>query len=166
MPCAPSIDPVKAAMAYNLAEAVFAKNEIARRTTISEASVRDILNKHGRWGVVAEKPVFAKLRAEQKLVLEASYRTSAAKFLERSMEEAKLEKASTYQLVIASSIALDKSQLLAGEPTEITASVNIHAIQGLDRLASILSQALMPASNDVPHETIEVEPQGNQEVKT
>ena len=156
MPGAPSINPIKAAIAYNLAEAGFAKNEIARRTTISEASVRDILNKHGRWGEIAEKPVFAKLRAEQKLVLEAGYRASAAKFLDRSLEEAKLEKASTYQLVIASSIALDKSQLLAGEPTEITASINLHAIQGLDRLAAMLSQSLLPQPDDVPRETIEV----------
>ena len=166
MPGAPSIDPAKAALAFNLEEAGYNPTQIAPKADLNRASVYDILKKHGRWGEIADKPVFQKLRQEQNQHLEAGFRTASAQLLARSLDEEKLQKASTYQLVIASSVAIDKARLLAGEPTEITASVNIHAIQGLDRLASLLSQSLLPPSNDVPRETIEVEPQGNQEVKT
>ena len=165
MPGAPPIDPVKAAMAMELADTGYMGSQIARKTGLAQTTVHDILNRHGRWGEVAEQPVFAKLRRDQQIHLEAALRTASAKLLDRAMDEDKLAKASTYQLVIASSIALDKSRLLAGEPTEITASVSLVAIQGIDRLASMLSQALLP-SNDVPRETIEIKAEQKQEVKT
>src|SRR3990167_2092476 len=152
MPGAPSIDPKKAMTALNLEAAGHTGNAISAITGLARSSVRDILRGHGRWGEVADKPVFARLRAEQQVHLEAAFRTAAAEFLARSTDEDKLQKASTYQLVIASSIALDKSRLLAGEPTEIVATYNLHAIEGIDRLASILSQSLL-SSNDVPRET-------------
>ena len=166
MPGAPQIPYHKAAAADALAQYGFSTPEIAAKTDISQRTVYDIINRHGRWGEVAEKPVFARLRAEQNQHLEASFRLAAAKSLALAFDPVKLEKASYYQLIVGSSIALDKSRLLAGEPTEITATINLHAIQGLDRLATILSHTLLPQSNDVPRETIEINPQGNQAVKT
>ena len=166
MPGAPMIDPVKAAQAVALGEMGYPSTQIAPIVGINDRSIRDILNKHGRWGELADTPVFTKLRLEQKKVLEASYRAGAGKLLARAFDEDKLEKASTYQLVIASSIALDKSQLLAGEPTEITATVNLHAIEGLDRLATLLSRTLLPTSNNVSREAIEIKAEQKQGVKT
>jgi hypothetical protein len=49
-----------------------------------------------------------------------------------------IDKASFYQLVFGAAIMMDKVRLLAGEPTEIHASLNIHAVTTLDKLAAIL----------------------------
>ena len=154
MPGAPGIDPAKAAMAMELAD-THNPTQIAAITQLKRTSIYDILGKHGHWGEIADRPVFIKLRQQQQAHLEAAFRAGSAKLLERAFDEDKLQKASTYQLVIASSIAVDKARLLAGEPTEITASVSLVAIQGIDRLASILSQSLL-SSNDVLRETIEI----------
>ena|SRR3990167_1914014 len=143
MPGARSIDPVKAAVAFNLFEAGYAKNDIARRTGISEASVRDILAKHGRWGEVAERPVFARLRADQNLHLEAAFRAGSAVLLARAFEESKLKKASTFQLVIAASTALDKSRLLAGESTSNIAIAHHVEVQDLNIAADRIAHSLL-----------------------
>ena len=132
----------------NLAEAGYSGQEIARNTGLNNRSVYDVLHRHGRWGEVAEKPVFIRLRAEQNQHLEAAFRSAAAEFLVRSMEEDKLAKASTYQLVIASSIAIDKARLLAGESTENVAHLHLHEIPALDRLAEKLGQTLLQRQSE------------------
>jgi len=38
---------------------------------------------------------------------------------------------------------MDKDRLLAGEPTEIHANLNIHAVTTLDKLAAMLGQSLI-----------------------
>lgn len=157
-----------AAAAAELAELGFPPAQIPPMLggKISTTTVRDIIHKHGRWGEVSERPVFARLRAEQNKVLESAFRAGSAQLLERAFEEEKLKKASTYQLVIASSVALDKSRLLAGEPTELIGMAHLHEVPALDRLAAALSSRLVPIQNDVSRETIEIKPQENQGVKT
>lgn len=164
MPGAPGIDRRQAMLALNLGEMGYDRPQIANITGINQSSVRDILNRHGHWGKTAEKPVFAQYRAEQKQLLQSATMLVAAKAL--NQVEEKIDKASAYQAAGIYGLLRTHERLDAGEPTEITASVNLHAIQGLDRLASMLSQALLPQSNDVPREMVEINPKENQEVKT
>lgn len=153
MPGAPSIDIAKAALAFNLADAGLKPIQIAAQTGLARPSVHDILNKHGRWGEVAERPVFNALRQQQQQTLEVAFRSASATLLERAMDPEKLLKASTYQLVISSGIALDKSRLLAGEPTEITASIDLHLVGNLDNLAARLAETLINIRANVSSET-------------
>ena len=164
MPGAPSIDPVKAAAAMELGESLYTPTEIAKMTGINRHSVHDILARHGHWGEMAETPVFRKYRLEQKVLLQSATMLVAGKALKQVDD--KIDKASAYQAAGIYGLLRTHERLDAGEPTEITASINLHAIQGLDRLAAMLSQSLLPASNDVPRETIEIKAEEKQEVKT
>ena len=137
------IDVMKAAAAMNLSDAGYGASEIGRQLNLPQSTVRYIVGRHGKWGEIAEKPLFAKYRAEQNQHLEAASRFAAKELLARAFDEDKLNKASTLQLVTAFGITLDKARLLAGEPTEITQSVNLHAVSGLDKLAALLSQSLV-----------------------
>jgi hypothetical protein len=146
MGAGPAIDPLKAAHAMNLADVGYSGAAISRITQLNQASVSDILNGKGHWSTLVEKPVFHELRRTQNQVLEAGFRASANLLLQRAFDESKLEKASTYQLVIASSVALDKARLLAGEST---ANVEVHSkveVTGLDNLCSALSQVLLEST--------------------
>ena len=135
------IDPALGAAAMALGDAGYQPSQIAPAVGLPRTTVNDIIARHGRWGAIAEKPVFVKWRLEQQQLLEAGYRESAGVLLAHAMREEKLDKSSTYQLVIASKIALDASRLLAGEST---ANVDLHvAVQGMDALASALGQALL-----------------------
>jgi hypothetical protein len=141
-----AIDPVKAAQAYNLADVGYSGESISRIAKLSRSSVTDILNQKGHWSTLVESPVFKALRREQNQVLEAGFRASANLLLQRAFDESKLEKASTYQLVIASSVALDKARLLAGESTQ---NIEVHTkleVTGLDNLCSALSQVLLEST--------------------
>ena len=144
MPGGCNIDPAKAAAALNLAEAGYTPTQISRETGVSQPSISGILHRHGRWGEVTKLPVFNELRREQNLHLEAAFRAGAAQLLGRAFDESKLEKASTYQLVIASSIALDKSRLLAGESTENVAVLVRHELSTEDALLKRLASTLLP----------------------
>ena len=48
---------------------------------------------------------------------------------------AKIDKASFYQLVYGAAIMTDKARLLAGEPTEIHATLDLNTVVALDRLS-------------------------------
>ena len=102
-----AIEPDKAAAAIVLSAAGYRPSQIAPLVGISRPSVYDIIGGHRHWGALADKPVFDRLRREQQQILETSYRQSAAELLAHAMEPAKLDKGSTYQLVIASKIALE-----------------------------------------------------------
>jgi len=54
-----------------------------------------------------------------------------------------MDSASYAQLVCGAAIMTDKARLLAGEPTEIHANLNLHAVAMLDKLASMLGQSLI-----------------------
>ena len=146
MGAGPAIDPIKAAHAMNLADVGYSGAAISRITQLNQASVSDILNGKGHWSTLVEKPVFLELRRAQNQTLEAGFRSASNVLLQRAFDESKLEKASTYQLVIASSVALDKARLLAGEST---ANVEVHSkveVTGLDNLCSALSQVLLEST--------------------
>jgi len=143
----PGTDPIKAAQAMALGDVGYNTRQIAADIGIPQSTVRDIVKKHGRWGEIADKPVFAKLRSEQSQILEAAYRAGSAELFARAFDPAKLEKASTYQLVMSSAIAIDKARLLAGEATQHVAHAHVHEVKGLDALAARLGQALLPAGD-------------------
>jgi transcriptional regulator with XRE-family HTH domain len=136
-----SIDDVRAVQAVSLSEMGFSQQDISEQVGISRRTISDILNGIGHWGQLAERPIFAKQRAEQSKALEAAARSFAAQSWAKAAE--KMDSASYYQLVMGGAILIDKARLLAGEST---ANVEVHSkveIAGLDQLCSALSQVLL-----------------------
>src|SRR3990167_4614557 len=123
MPVPPSIDPLVATDVLVHHDFGYRPAVIAELLEISDNSVRDIIHGKGRWATLPQKPVLARIREEQSRRLELAYRTTAAITMERALEEDKLAKASTYQLITSSAIAIDKARLLAGEST---ANLEVH----------------------------------------
>jgi hypothetical protein len=117
------------------------ENEISKLTGVPAGTVHNILSRAHGWDEIAEGEVFKRCRQEQNKALEQANRTLAKKSLEKA--EGKMDNASYAQLVFGAAIMTDKARLLAGEPTEIHASVNIHAVAGLDKLAAMLGHALV-----------------------
>lgn len=63
--------------------------------------------------------------------------------------EKKIENASAYQAAGIYGLLRTHERLDAGEPTQITASTNIHAIANMDKLAAKLSQALLEKDKSI-----------------
>ena len=136
----PATDYNKAALAMNLGDAGASSTQVAAQVGISQRAAWDIINRQGRWGEVAERSVFAKLRSEQNQVLEAVARSMAIDSWTDAY--AKKDKASYYQLVVGGSILLDKARLLAGEPTQIIENtINPATVSALEKLASVIELA-------------------------
>jgi hypothetical protein len=91
--------------------------------------------------------LFKRHRQEQSRALEQANRTLAAKALNAT--EGKLDKASFYQLVYGAAIMTDKARLLAGEPTEIHATLDLNTVVALDKLAGMLAQSLIDDPNTI-----------------
>jgi hypothetical protein len=91
--------------------------------------------------------VFKRHRQEQHKALEQANRTLARKSLEKA--EGKMDNASYAQLVFGAAIMTDKARLLAGEPTEIHATLNLTAVTTLDKLAAMLGQSLIDRSDTI-----------------
>jgi hypothetical protein len=117
------------------------KREISAMTGVPASTVETILKRAHGWDEIAEGDLFKRHRVEQNKALEQANRTLAKKSLE--MAEQKMNRASYSQLVFGAAIMTDKARLLAGEPTEIHASVNLHAIQDLDRIGKLIGQVLL-----------------------
>jgi hypothetical protein len=135
-------DPIKAAQAMALGDMGYPSTQVAERTGLPQRTAWDIINRIGHWGQIAvEKPVFAQHRYAQNEALEVTARALAAKFWVHA--EDNIEKLAPYQAVIAGSILIDKAQLLAGLPTEITASVNVQVEGRIDELVAALGAAML-----------------------
>jgi hypothetical protein len=66
--------------------------------------------------------------------------------------ENKIDKASFAQLVFGAAIMTDKARLLAGEPTEIHANLNLTAVASLDNLHRCLANPLsMSRKQSISH---------------
>ena len=132
-------DPQIAAKAMGMADAGFPPSVIGKALGKPRSTISEIINLHGCWGKIAEKPVFERWRREQQQLIEASSRQIAAEALEQT--QIALPKASALQAATVFAIMVDKSRLLAGEST---ANLDVHIqVQGLDELASALGQALL-----------------------
>jgi hypothetical protein len=79
--------------------------------------------------------------------LEQANRTLAAKALNAAA--GKIDKASFYQLIYGAAIMTDKARLLAGEPTEIHATLDLNTVVALDKLAGMLAQSLIDDPNTI-----------------
>jgi predicted transcriptional regulator len=123
------------------------ENEISQLTGVPAGTVHNILSRAHGWDKIAEGEVFKRHRQEQNKALEQANRTLAKKSLE--MAEGKMDKASYSQLVFGAAIMTDKARLLAGEPTEIHANLNYHAVASLDKLAALLGQSLVDDPNTI-----------------
>jgi hypothetical protein len=76
--------------------------------------------------------------------LKQANRTLAAKALDAA--EGKIDGASFYQLVYGAAIMTDKARLLAGESTQ---NIEVHTklqVDGLDKLAELLSKSITASS--------------------
>lgn len=133
-------DPLIAAQLMGFVDAGYPASQAGEMVGVAPRTAQDIVRCHGQWGEVAEKPVFARLRAEQNQILEALARKMAADSWVKAAE--KIDKASYYQLVMGGAIMLDKARLLAGESTENVAHLHRHEVAGLDDLAVKLADVL------------------------
>ena len=139
MPAA--IDPLIAATAQALGDAGWQGRGIARQLGIADSTIQDVITRHGRWGEMADAPMFVQLRATQQRHLESAGRALAAKAMIQT--EIALPKASALQAATVAAIMIDKSRILAGEPTEIHANLNLNAAVSIDKLCDILNQRLI-----------------------
>jgi len=148
-----SVNPVKAALAMNYGDAGMSSPQVAEIVGIPARTVRDIVSRHGHWGEMAERPVFAQLRLEQKQHLEAASRYLSSQCLIHVEEN--LHKCSSYQAAGIYGLLRTHERLDAGEATT---NVAVHAeveVRGLDQLAAALSEAILERkeSNNVPAST-------------
>ena len=133
-------DPIKAATVQAYAEIGFPATQIVKFVDIADRTARDIINCVGHWGKIADKPVFARLRAEQKAALQAATMQVAAKALVQVDET--ITKASAYQAAGIYGLLRTHERLDAGEPTEnIAVAVNVAV--SVDDLSSKLAARLV-----------------------
>lgn len=132
----------KAATAKAMSEMGFQTGEIAGAIGLPEGTVDDIVNGRHAWGKMLQNPVFNEYRVQQKRLMQTASVELAKKALKQV--ELRLPQASAAQAVMIYGVLRDKERLDAGEPTEIIATYNVHAVQGLDRLARLLSHSLLP----------------------
>lgn len=137
-----------AALVMEMGEAIGkSRRQISAATGIPLSTVQDILSRAHGWDEIADGDLFKRHRQEQNKALEQANRTLARKSLEKA--EGKMDNASYAQLVFGAAIMTDKARLLAGEPTEIHANLNIDAVKALDKLAAMFSQSLIDRSNTI-----------------
>lgn len=139
------VDPVIAAQALALSDMGYTRSEVARKVGIPTATAHDILHLHGRWGEIAERPVFIKLRQEQKAHLEATSRLLSAKCL--IQVDKTIDKASAYQAAGIYGLLRTHERLDAGEPTSISFIDDRRSGESLEALAAALSQMVAQAPN-------------------
>ena len=110
--------------------------EISGMTGVPRSTVENILSGAHGWDRIAQTEVFKLYRQEQNKALEQASRTLAADALKKAAE--KMDAASFYQLVTGAAILIDKSRLLAGDPTENVAHLHLHQFEVMESLVEKL----------------------------
>jgi hypothetical protein len=141
MPRGRQTDILTAAKVTALSDLGYSAPQIEALTGVSARTAWGILNNEASWGEIKNTPVFKANRIKQKEALEAASRVVAAKALVQV--EKKIENASAYQAAGIYGLLRTHERLDAGEPTQMTASFDIHTIVALDKLAALLSQRLI-----------------------
>jgi hypothetical protein len=132
----------EAAKAVELVETLgYSSSKAGLVLGLAKHSVTDIINGVSGWNERKQEPLFARYRQEQKAILIHAMTQLTRESLIHASQN--LHKASYSQAIVGSAILIDKTRLLAGEPTEITASIELHAVGSLDKLANLLSQSLV-----------------------
>jgi hypothetical protein len=134
-------DILTAAKVTALADLGYSSPQIEALTGVNARTVWGVLNNEASWGEIKELPVFKANRVNQKEALEAASRIVAAKAL--IQVEKKIDNASAYQAAGIYGLLRTHERLDAGEPTQITASVNLELIADLDKLSRALGQSLI-----------------------
>jgi hypothetical protein len=134
-------DPIKALTVMNLGDAGMSGSQAAAAVGIPERTAREIIARHGRWGEIAERSVFAELRHKQKAHLEATSRYLSSECLVQLAKT--LDKASAYQAAGIYGLLRTDERLDAGESTQNIEVHTKHEIEGLDKLSDLLSQRLI-----------------------
>ena len=136
-----------AALAMELQQAGYSERQIAAQTGLPAATVHGIVSGANGWNEIAQEPVFRQYRAQQNKALEQAARSLAAKSFIHA--ETQLPKASYYQAVVGGSILLDKARLLAGEPTEIHATLDVPELARVKALAASLAKYVVEQSQAI-----------------
>jgi hypothetical protein len=138
---------IEAAKAQALIDMGHTHRAAAAAVGLAGHTVYDIMVGNAGWAERKNEPLFKQYRAQQKGILEHGMTELAKKMFVQA--EKVIHKASTYQAVVAGSILIDKVRLLQGEPTLITANLNIQAVANLDKLAAMFSQRLVEEQTPV-----------------
>ena len=133
-------DPIKAAAVQAYDELGYTPRAISNMCDIAGSTARDIINRVGHWGKVADRPVFVRLRNEQKAALQSATLAVAAKALIQVDE--KIDKASAYQAAGIYGLLRTHERLDAGEAT-VNVEVHVDAVVTIDDLSSRLSRRLV-----------------------
>jgi hypothetical protein len=136
---------------------------------LSDFTVAQIVRGEHGWAERKDSPLFRKYLDEQKQAQQHAWTRILGKTLEKI--ETKLDNpadnASLSQLFMGAGISQDKVFLHAGQPTQITANLNINAVVALDKLAAMCAQRLVDENQtpvesqqngDIPAEAIIIPP--------
>ena len=140
MPGAPNVPLDRAAQALELVELGYSQRIAGEITGIPQQTVSQILNRHGKWGEVAEEPVWRELRSIQKRHFQAATLQVCKKALEQV--DLTIGKASAYQAAGIYGLLRDHERKDAGESTE-NVSIRVEAAVTIDDLSARLSQRLI-----------------------
>lgn len=136
-----------AAQAVELVEAGYSQNKASQMVGLNRTTVREIIHGVNSWGEIAQTTRWQQIRQEQKKALESASRTLASKLLVHA--EANYDKMSAYQAVGMYGILRQHERLDAGEPTQISANLDVHVLESGDKLAALLANALTAKSKSI-----------------
>lgn len=134
---------MKAGLAIAMGEMGYPESVITKATNIPERTVWGLLHDEVGW---IHGPVLKVHRVKAKEILQARSMAIAEKCL--NQVDKKIVDASAYQAAGIYGLLRTHERLDAGEPTEHIAMINRHQIEGLDRLAERLGQALIAAHKE------------------
>ena len=116
---------------------------VAEITSVPYGTVRQIKDEAGPWSELTEEPVFSEFRHIAKQQARAGFLQITRKAIQKTYEKLDDEKLSAFQAVTIAAISVDKERLLAGEVTQHIEIKSHIQVEGLDKLASALSQLLL-----------------------
>ena len=145
----------RAAEAAALGDMGYTSPKVAAITGIPQRTAYDIIHGVGTWGKRAELPVFAKLRLEQKQVLQAASLAVSAQAL--CQVEATILKASAYQAAGIYGLLRTHERLDAGESTSNVSVAHHVEVEDLNEAADRIAHSLLRFSGNA---AIDVTPPG------
>lgn len=152
MGAVPSIDPIKAATVGALQDLGYNGRQIARTIGLAASTVYDMLG--GRTDYL-KRPIIAQLRTQIKSRLQFRSLDLSDRALDQV--ESTLPWTEARDAAVVYGILRQHERLDAGEPTEITASVNVHVEGKVDDLVQALGAALLIKQSEVK-EPIDITP--------
>src|ERR1043166_1853490 len=138
----------KAAAAVALVEgAGYSNNKAAVMVGLPRQTVDNIINGNAGWEERKNQSVLSGYWQAEKARLQHAMTELTKDALSQASKS--IDKASFLQAVTGAGILIDKTRLLAGEPTSISASLTVQAVASLDKLAALLGQSLVDDSKTI-----------------